>query len=733
MKRPMLVSGITAIITLAVLIYAKGGSVAVPVAVALVLFLCFFKRTNLRKHIIIPTVCICSLIFTASFFIFNYTKVTPVLKYDNQVKTAAGRVNSIPSFKYGKTEFVLKADKIDSNNFNTHIHIVILGDHTKNIQLFDYISLNDTALKMPKTENLAYDYSQFADGIFLMGTPASYEKIFECNKTPFYYCLTVKDAFCDKITDFMNTNHGGLLKGILFGDTADIDDETDTAFKQSGIAHLLAVSGMHTSLYCAIIIAILSVFGVPEKTRNIICIIFLICFSIMCAFTPSVLRSALMAGVVLLSPFFKKRSDSFNSLGLSVVLLLLFNPYTLLSVSFQLSAAATLGVLFVVKEQKKFEKLTSTIQPLRLERFIKSLLQSVLMSISASLFTLPISSYYYGVFSILAPLTNLLTVQISFIGTVLGIISTGLSFININFIREITIVLFNATQFILDIIVDMAKFVANFKFCTIPVHKEFLIIGTIICVICLLIVFGFLKLKNKKAPIKVCATACVILLFTPIFIPLLPTPFKTEITVLNTGNNLSLVIRNGTKYALIENTSQKAYRNTYDNLPKATCEALCYYIPTYLNNDALLNLEIVSKNYNPEKVYISKETRRKALESNSLIPQNATLKENVNFSLSDEINVQIVDTNNIKYAIIRGKEKNVYIHLYGDTDFSPYTDTSPCDVAIYNGKMPDKIPQNAETIILSGEFHSGIFKERFPQYNGEVFTTAQKGNLSFYI
>ncbi len=623
--------------------------------------------------------------------------------------------------------------KLEFGDVDFKISITLKGDFRDEIKLFDYTAFYNTYLSIPKVNANDYNISAFSDGIIFEGVPQNIEKLYESEKTPYYYALRLREAVSEKISLFMQTNQGGLLKGILFGDTNDINYETSNAFRTSGISHLLAVSGMHTSLYCGILIAVLSSFNIPEKLRNFACLIFLVFFCIISSFTPSVIRASLMMAVILVAPFFKRNPDSINSLGFSVVLMLLNNPYVLLSVGFQLSVAATLGVLFSVQYNKTIYKFTEKIKENHIKKILTSILLSLSVSIFAALFTMPISAYYFGVFGLLSPITNILTVQLSFFATVLGIIATCFSFINIHFTKEIAIFLFKITQFLIDLIIEAAKFISSFKLCTIPMHKDFLIPGIITGALVLLIGYIIFKLRKNRLFFKICTFLCIFAVFFSCALPILPTKYKTQLSVLYSAGGIRFVIRNGLDYAYIENTDENIGGEDYDYLPIATCEVLKLYIPTYLNSLSLYNPSIITERYSPEKTVVSKSVLNELKESKCAIPENAVIKHSGIFTLSEEITIEIVDTTTMKYAIIKGNENTVYIHLYGDTDFSLHLDTSQCDIVVFNSTIPEKIPQGAKTVILSGKLSKNEFNKKFPEYKGELFITALSGNISFYI
>ena len=185
-----------------------------------------------------------------------------------------------------------------------------------------------------------------------------------------------------------------------------------------------------------------------------------------------------------------------------------------------------------------------------------------------------------------------------------------------------------------------------------------------------------------------------------------------------------------TKYAYIENTTERLEHNTYSALPKATCEKLLYYIPTYLSYDSIYNIKAVSESLAPENIIITREIHRVANKVNLPLPHNTIIKSSNNYTLSKEITFQIVDTTPADYVIIRDNDKSVFVHLHGSTDIKSYVDED-FDVIIFNGTLPTELPSSAEEIILCAD-------ESFDYAASGVFTrgarsTYHEGNITINL
>lgn len=730
MKRPMLVSGIVLTIAFALITTVPESVVVILSCSVSVLFLCFFKK--IRQHIIIPVTAVCMILSVVFSFAFFKSKIEPCIPYHNTTHNIQGKVVSVSaSDDYGTGRLIVQTTEIDGKDAKHNIEVTVSIDKANDIDLYDFIFISEAYLYIPTDDNLDYDFSNIADGVLLCADAAEITYISDAERTPYYYCLSLKEIISDRINQAMSDENGPLLKGMLFGEKGDIPYDTYRNFRNSGIAHLLAVSGLHTALWCGIILAVLKALKLKERVSAVICLLFLAGFVIVSSFTPSVIRASIMMLSLLIAPLFNRRSDSLNSLGLAVTLILISNPYNVLSVSFQLSAAATLGVLCSLKPQEKLFSATSRIPLDILRRLVNSVLATVCVSIFASVFTFPVSAYRFGVFNLLSPLGNLLCITLSFYGMISGISGIAVSFISTPITKGLFFSLIEITEFILDLVTSLAGLVSKIPFATVPVHKEYLLPGLTVAGIVTFIGYVIYKNKFKNKYFK-SSVAVISLLIFAVFtaIPLTVKPHSTTLTIVSSGNNLHIIIRSGTDYAYISSASERSY-STDTYLPKATCETLRFYIPTYLSGSASYDIEKIPYWYSPEEVRISEYMYQSFISQGISLPQNTIIKLQDKYTLSDEITFEIIDTSSIKYAIIKSNEKTVFVHLHGELNTSALQYMEDCDVVITNGIVPEIIPESTDTLIISSD--ATVTTDRninsLSRICNDVYITARHGTI----
>lgn len=199
----------------------------------------------------------------------------------------------------------------------------------------------------------------------------------------------------------------GFITAILTGDRSGLRPADETALSETGLSHLMAVSGLH----CTFLVTLLGLL-IPRSRRKLFAAVtvpVLLFYMMMVGMTPSVVRACVMMIFLLAAPIFWRDPDPLTSLSAALLLLLLWNPYSISSISLQLSFAATGGILFLSP------RLYPLLMKLPLQKTVWKRLwsffaASVTASLGAMLFTIPLTAYYFDIFTILSPLSNLLVV-----------------------------------------------------------------------------------------------------------------------------------------------------------------------------------------------------------------------------------------------------------------------------------------------------------------------------------
>lgn len=221
----------------------------------------------------------------------------------------------------------------------------------------------------------------------------------------------------------------GLLEGITLGSKDDISDSLYLNFRNSGVAHTLAVSGMHLSFLSVILWLLLSALCPNLNIRAVLHLILIWTFSALTGFSPSCIRATVMLSVFQVGVLVKRESDTPTVLALAVVLCCLRNPYAILNASLSLSVTATIGIyLLSTPISTLFRKLKN--RKTFWGRIYFFLVSTVSVSAAAGVGTLPMVLVMFQSVSLLTPITNILIVPVVELLFFIALISVSFGWIS---------------------------------------------------------------------------------------------------------------------------------------------------------------------------------------------------------------------------------------------------------------------------------------------------------------
>lgn len=253
-------------------------------------------------------------------------------------------------------------------------------------------------------------------GMFLIAYGQKNTEVIAGESIPLrYYPAKLRQDILHILDRSFPADTAGFAKALLLGDSTGLTYEEDSAFKVSGIRHVIAVSGLHVSILFALVYMLC---GKRRVMTALLGIPTLLLFAAVAGFTPSILRACGMQCLMILAMLFKREYDPPTALSFSVIVMLLWNPLTVTSVSFQLSVGCMVGIfLFCQKLNDHILKLLRCPKGKSLRStLIRWIAGSVSVTLSAMAVTTPFSAIYFGTVSIGGIVTNLLALWvISFI------------------------------------------------------------------------------------------------------------------------------------------------------------------------------------------------------------------------------------------------------------------------------------------------------------------------------
>lgn len=201
------------------------------------------------------------------------------------------------------------------------------------------------------------------------------------------------------ITTALPPSEAAFAQGVLFGERSQLPADIQTATQETGLTHILAVSGYNLTIVVALVLVFWKKRTWPGILAALIAIGF---FVVMTGSSASVVRAGVMSALILLIGRTRRQLDARIALAATVLVMTAWNPrYLYVDVGWQLSVMALVGVLF----------LAPALMPRR-ELRLRWLVELFVVSLAAHLATAPIIMYVFGSFSIIAPLANLLVLPL---------------------------------------------------------------------------------------------------------------------------------------------------------------------------------------------------------------------------------------------------------------------------------------------------------------------------------
>ena len=353
------------------------------------------------------------------------------------------------------------------------------------------------------------------------------------------------------ITEIFPADTAGFAKALLLGESSELTYAQDRSFQISGIRHVIAVSGLHVSILYGFVYMF---FGDRRLWNVLLGFPLLFLFAAVAGFTPSIVRACVMQALFILVLFFNREEDPLTALAFSALLLLAINPMTITSVSFQLSASCTLGILLFGRKLKdyilSFGKLRKKGKgKSRRAKFVRWFTGCISVTLSAMVFTTPLCAAYFGLVSLIGLLTNLLTLWI--VSTIFyGImIACGASVIWLPLGKWIAWLIAWPIRYVMTV----AGVLSKFPLAAVYTDSIYIVCWLILSYV-LLIAFFALKKKNPgltAACIAVSLCVCLTLSWIE------PRMDDVRISVIDVGQGQSILLQSGKERYLVDCGSEE--------------------------------------------------------------------------------------------------------------------------------------------------------------------------------
>lgn len=727
MPRPFAVIGITFFLTLLMLSYVNEVVMIVILCVACVSLVPFLIIKNIRKQAVFPTACLVVIAGCIMTLVANEFTYKPAIFISGEKVAFTGSLTDLPVKENGRVYYVIKTDTVNGDRSTFKIRLSC--PEPLDAEPYDTIAVNDaTVYVLGENNEDSLKYFK-TTGTFLGAYTSSDVITYPVVKKPLmFYIISIKMGLINKVNELLPNEQGGLIIALLIGDKSLLSEKTLSDFRDIGISHIVAISGLNLSVF---LLLFLDVFERLRLNKNFVYIsssVFVILIMALAGFSPSVLRAGIMLLVLLLGKIINQDADALNSLGLSVLIITVFNPLGAGYIGLQLSFFATLGILLLQKRLFiPFEMLTNRIKQTTARHLMKFICETVAVTVAASVFTLPIMIIAFERVALISIISNLLLVYISSLTMILGGIAA--LFYGLPFLSFISYPFAIAAGMLAKYIIRISGFLSEIPYASISVNGNYIklwLAGSLLLIALALLI----RSKNEKKNIRFSALLCLATLLIGVFSNSVFNRNITRITIADIGNASATLISKNRKAALIgcggdEFAVNKIYEALQDNNINALDLLLIPRVAVTESESAIDILgvynthNIILPEMNYALKFIDKNYDYKISKNEIIEPWDGA---KIAYLYTDDLSCAYVDISGTKILFI----------FYPGCDIGNIPESwRNADILICRAKPPEGLDCiKFGTVVICAVENSALNEQtKINNAGGSAYVTASRGNI----
>ncbi len=350
----------------------------------------------------------------------NSKHYTNFIINNDTVSTVTFRIRGILKPGYYNDKYVIDIIKIKNIDVTGKLLLNVKKDGTQNRLRVDDILIGEILFKplSPALNPYQFDYKSYLEKQYIYGQILTSRnalfKVDSKSRSLFGIASDIRTYINGKLKPYpFKLDELAIINALLLGQRQDVSKAIYTNYTDAGAIHILAVSGLHVG----ILLLILSFTFKPiehykhgKRIKTVIIVTFLWCFALITGLSASVIRAVTMFSIIAIAMHLKRPTNIYNTLAISIFVILLFKPLFLFDVGFQLSYLAVFAIVII-------DPILYALWHPRLW-VIDKLWHTLTVTVSAQLGIIPISLFYFHQFPGLFFITNL--VIIPFLGIILG-------------------------------------------------------------------------------------------------------------------------------------------------------------------------------------------------------------------------------------------------------------------------------------------------------------------------
>ena len=537
---------------------------------------------------------VCSLIVLISAILFS------------AIASVSFAVNSHRDLANGNYSITANVKEVVETEDKTKL---LLGNVYVNGKHYGFnIQANTTETNFEVGDKLSFDSYIFATKLVNNGTINT-----SILKTKLHYYCTIdaetltkqsgKAGFFDAIKnktknillDNMTDENAGFSYAVIFGDKSLLVNEYGSIFRNGGLAHILAVSGMHIAFLVGVVLLILKLCKVKIKAQFFVVLGVLLVYNILCGFAPSVFRASVMSLCLMLGMILGERNDNISNISLAGIIILAYQSLYLFDVGFLLSFGSVFGIFLLAKPIQRL------LQKIKLPKFLAS---SISVIIAATLGTLPWVCKYFKIIAPISIVSNLVVLPLFSVMYIVLLFGVA-----INLIFTVPALIIFA-EFFVNIVVSWSAVLAKFG---VIATINFDNICAIIYYFVLLLISPYFMMKNKTK--TVCVLSCCLLLTSVLANCNSAKIFNKNMIFANENASKTLFFTTKSGKTILSNASNTEYftYNVDNFMSEKGVVQIDYFFVYNYQDDMQTNVSYVVNKYKVKNLYLFGEYQNSTL------------------------------------------------------------------------------------------------------------------------
>jgi len=644
MKRPFAVIGFSMLAaSVAAVFIGKevSGFTALAGAVCFAILFAVKKQTLLKEYTVLSMSFLSAALAFFLFFAVSAAAENKVEPFRDKKAEITGQIQEYSEYRYEKYYYAVKVYEVEGRRVDS-FKIRLSSSKPLVVEPYDVIQGEVQFFSYEEGFGFSTDGRYAAKGVSMGAYASGFGmKVYPSEKKPLiFYFKRLRKELDKQIYIMLPKREASVLSAMLLGTQNELDEKTISDFRNSGITHILVISGMHTAMISAVLLWILKRLKLKRVPRNMITIAAIIFFMLLTGLLPTVMRCGITMIIFLLADMFGRENDGINSLGFAAAVMCAANPRIGSDIGFLMSVLATIGILEVYpKVMASMAKIGGILSGKK--AWIMKIIKALVLSVSATVMILPLQVYLFGTVSLASPLVTVILTYPTALLMYLGVIMLMLSgFSILTPIAEFAAVFAGGCT---KLICKTAEIFGNISFLTVEARHGYALLSLSI----ILAIITLLIWMKRSIKLNVTALAMSVLIFAgALHIPKIAYRDIITIAVADAGDDSCVILAENSKAVVLAANSfdTSAAQKLLNQAGVKNVQAVFFL------EDGRKPAETVQKviaEYPTEKIFIPKDFYlekhvREAIENVEI----EKIEESGEFSFSDRINIEYDEKGN---------------------------------------------------------------------------------------